>query len=49
MTETASITKTPPTTDEEQLLFATNRDHADEPADRERAGVAHENFARDGS
>jgi hypothetical protein len=29
---------------EEQLLFTTNRDHPDHPADRERAGVAHNHF-----
>ena len=31
---------------EEQFLFTTNRDDADHAADRERAGVAHENFRR---
>ena len=32
--------------DEQQLLFAADRDHANQPADRERAGVAHEDFRR---
>ena len=29
---------------EEQFLFAANRDDADDAADRERAGVAHDDF-----
>src|ERR1044071_7710473 len=31
---------------EQQLLFATDRDHANQAANRQRAGIAHDHFRR---
>ena len=46
ITETASITNTPPTTIKSSSCFTADRDDADHPADGERSGISHENFGR---
>ena len=47
ITDSASITNTPPTIGEQQLLLDQQRDGAERAAERERSDVAHEDFRRD--
>ena len=46
MTDSASITKTPPTIGSSELLLGQDRDGAERAAQRQRADVAHEHLRR---